>query len=308
MIDLRQALADYLELRRNMGFQVLEDGRLLGQFLRFLEESKAQRPTTELALAWARQPAHARPAWWAHRLGYVRQFTRYLWALDPTQEIPSSKLIVARVQRRVPYLYSDADIRDLLGAARDLGGGPLRGATYTTLLGLIAATGMRGSEAIGLDRADVDFEQGLLVVRESKFGKSRELPLHDSTVAALRAYATGRDRFCPAALSPAFFLSTAGTRLHRQKVHFTFLGVVRAAGLWNRRPHRPTIHDLRHSFAVAALTQFYREGVDVGPRLAALSTYLGHVGPTSTYWYLTATPELLALVQAQLQRTAEARS
>jgi integrase len=186
---------------------------------------------------------------------------------------------------------------------------PLRRATLQTLVGLLYVTGMRVGEAIRLDRDDVDLIRGLLLVRDSKFGKSRELPVHESTTVALRAYARQRDELCPEASSPAFFVSLAGTRLLYCNVHLAFLGFVRDAGLTPRSPTcRPRPHDLRHSFAVETLTGWYRDGGDVESRLPSLSTYLGHVHPANTYWYLSAAPELLGLAAERLESATEVRS
>jgi integrase len=180
--------------------------------------------------------------------------------------------------------------------------------TYVTFLSLLAVTGMRVSEAINLDRCDVGGDEGVLTVRLTKFGKSRELPLHPSTVNALEVYARTRDRLLPLQRSSSFFLSEAGTRLIYNNVHFKFHRLIDRAGLADRRPHRPRIHDLRHTFAIRTLINWYRAGVEVEPRLPVLSTYMGHVSPTSTYWYLTAVPELLALVSERAERAHEVRS
>jgi integrase/recombinase XerD len=168
---------------------------------------------------------------------------------------------------------------------------------------------MRVGEAIALDRDDLDPATGVLTVRHGKFGKSRELPLHPSTVSALADYARLRDRLCPTPRTPAWFVSTAGTRLIYNNVHYELHRLIHAAGLRPRSPRcRPRPHDLRHSFAVATLLDWYRDGTDVDAALPRLSTYLGHVEPASTYWYLTATPELLALVAARLDHHLEERS
>jgi len=168
---------------------------------------------------------------------------------------------------------------------------------------------MRVGEALRLDRDDVDFAERILVVRDSKSGKSREIPLHDSTAGALRAYARRRDELRTQASSPAFFISLAGTRLLYDGFHLAFLGLVRDAGITPRSATcRPRPHDLRHSFAVSTLIGWYREGVDVEPRLATLSTYLGHVHPANTYWYLSAAPELLGLAAARLEAATGERS
>lgn len=241
------------------------------------------------------------------RLTVVRGFARYLHALDERHEVPPADLLPARWHRPTPYLYSEADLGRLLGAARALPR-PLRAATYATLIGLLAVSGMRVGEAIGLDRGDLDWSAGLLIVREAKFGKSRELVLHPSALAALRPYDRGRRQLWPRPRTPAFFISVTGTRLIYSEVQRTFGVLVHQAGLAPRSGRcRPRLHDLRHSFAVNTLLGWYRAGLDVEARMHSLSTYLGHIDPANTYWYLSAAPELLALAGERLERAMEAR-
>ena len=302
MTGLRDALDDYLALRRGLGFRLERPGRLLADFTGYLEAAGAPTVTTELALAWATAPAGADPSWWRMRLAAIRPFARYLAALIPETEVPPAGLLPGRVSRRaVPYLYSAAEITALMTAAAAIRA-PLRAATYQTLIGLLAITGMRAGEAIRLDRSDADLQAGLLTIRESKFGKSRQLPLHATTVAALAGYAALRDQHQPRPATPAFFISLTGTRLIYKNAHHTFHLLTQAAGLTPRAPRcRPRIHDLRHSFAVATLLSWYQDGGDVAARLPLLSAWLGHADPRSTYWYLTGTPELLALAGQRLE-------
>src|SRR5262249_50423843 len=216
-------------------------------------------------------------------------------------EVPPADLVPWRPCRATPYLYSDADIAALIAAAASLRF-PLRTAAYQTLIGLLAVTGIRVGEAIRLDRADLDLPDGVLTVRESKFGKSRLLPLHPTTAEALRAYLRLRDRLHPQPSTPAVFISPAGTRLLYCNVHSTFQRLARQAGLQPRSAScRPRIHDLRHSFAVRSLLDAYASGQDGQARLTLLATYLGHVDPSATYWYLAAAPELLALAGQRLE-------
>lgn len=307
MSALRDALQEYLTVRRALGFKLERAARLLPDFISYLELRGARTVTTALAVEWARQPSEGPSAWWAQRLGIVRGFAKHLQVLDARTEVPPADLLPARARRATPYLYSPRDIEDLMGAARDLGPA-LRSATYTTLIGLLAVTGMRVGEVIRLDRQDVDWTHGLLVVRNSKFGKSREVPLHDSTVETLRGYQHLRNRHVRRPKAPSFLLSTAGTRLHYKNVHWTFLTLVRQAGLQRRSAHcRPRPHDLRHTFAVSTLLNWYRTGADVEARLPLLSTYLGHTDPGSTYWYLSATPELLSLAVRRMEKAWEPR-
>ena len=306
MSPLQAALDDYVRVRRALGFGLAREGRLLPDFVALLERHGHATITVPLALRWALAPPGASPRWAQTRLAMVRGFARYLAAHDPRTEVPDPAwLPTPRTTRRTPYLYTDAEVRALIQAARTLQG--LKGATYATLIGLLAATGMRVGEALALERGDVDDHDPVLVIRHGKFGKARELPLHPTTTAALRAYAHERDRVWPQPRSPHFLLSRAGTRLRYQNVQGTFQRLVSRAPLTGPRPPRPRLHDLRHTFAVTTLVRWYRAGVDVEVRLPALSTYLGHVAPSSTYWYLTATPELLQLAHHRAHRVREAR-
>jgi len=213
MSALREAAEEYLQVRRALGYKLRQPGRLLVQFVEFLEERGASHITTELALAWARQPASGSQIWWHQRLVVVRGFARHLVALDPRTEVPASDLLPARPHRAVPYLYSDAEIAWLIQAARALAP-PLKAATYATLIGLLSATGMRVGEAIGLDRDDVDLEDGWLLIRRAKNDHRREVPLHQSAVQALDAYARLRDELCPRPLSKSFLVTITGRRPH----------------------------------------------------------------------------------------------
>lgn len=296
MRRLRVAVNRYLELRRALGFKLERAAWLLPDFVRHLETHRAAFITVRLALIWAQRPADAHSSWWAERLSIVRGFARHLQAEDPRHQVPPVDLIPRRVRRAVPVLFSAGEIAALLRAARRIKA-PLRAATCETLFGLLATTGMRIGEAIRLDRDDLDFNQQLLIVRHSKFGKSREVVLHPSVLSALRRYSAVRDRRCPRPRSPACFLSLNGTRLIYNNVHRAFRSLARVAGV---RPGRP--HDLRHSFAVATLLRWYRQGADLDAWMPRLSTYLGHATPESTYWYLTAAPELMAIACRKLDR------
>jgi len=306
MSPLQRALDDYMRVRRALGFGLAREGRLLPQFVTFLERHGHASLSAPLALRWALTPLGVSPQWARTRLAMVRGFARYLAAHDPRTQVPGLELLPPPpTARRMPYLYTDAEVCALVQAARTLPG--LKGATYATLLGLLAATGMRVGEALALERDDVDAHDRVLRIRHGKFGKARELPLHPTTTAALRAYARERDRMLPHPRSPSFLLSRAGTRLHYTNVHATFLRLLHRTRLALPPPPRPRLHDLRHTFAVTTLVRWYRAGVEVEVRLPALSTYLGHVAPSSTYWYLTATPELLQLAHRRAQRVHEAR-
>ena len=307
MSPLRQALDDYLTMRRGLGYKLERAEKLLAQFLAYLDEVGADHVTVAYALAWARLPADGDPSWWSQRLSVVRGFAGYLHTLDPAAEVPAAELLPWRRRRATPYLYTDAEIAALLAACASLRF-PLRVTTYRTLLGLLAVSGLRVGEAIRLDRGDLDLDRGLLLVRDSKFGKSRELPLHATAVRALRTYLRRRQPLQPGPQAEALFVSLAGTRLRYSNVNWTFLRLVRRAGLEPRSATcRPRLHDLRHSFAVRTVLDAYRADSDVQARLPLLSTYLGHVDPAATYWYLSAAPELLALAGQRLERYLETR-
>jgi integrase len=302
MTDLLRAVREYLSIRRHLGFKLERDGALLPDFVAFLKESGSSVITGPLALAWATKPAEATAQWWATRLGMVRTFARYVQTLDPRTEIPPRDLLVWAKQRRQPYIYSDAEIAALMAATSRIGD-PLRAQTYLTLIGLLASTGMRVGEVIALNRRGLTREEGVLTVHDGKFGKSREVPLHRTTLNALEDYARQRERRFRHSVGPAFFVSLAGNRLFYSNVHQTFLRLVDWAGLADRKPHRPRIHDLRHTFAIRTLIDWYQSGLDVQRKLPVLSTYLGHVSPSSTYWYLSAVPELLGVAAERLEES-----
>ena len=300
MKPLLAAAQDYLALRRALGFKLHHETWWLPDFVAYLASHGSATITTELALRWAQRPADADPSWWAKKLGAIRRFARHHHACDPRTEVPPPDLLPYRAQRQTPHIYSDEELTSLFEQARRLPY-PLTSATYTTILGLLTATGMRVGEALALDQQDVDWRQSLLTVRSSKFGKTRQLPLHHSTTSALRDYVQVRDRLCPRRRAPSLFVSRAGTRVFHQKFHHVFLRLIRLSGIGAGPGRRPRLHDLRHTFAVKTLSDWYRNGVDVEQRLPWLSTYLGHVNPISTYWYLTATPELLMLAADRLE-------
>ncbi|HUZ86986.1 MAG TPA: tyrosine-type recombinase/integrase [Candidatus Baltobacterales bacterium] len=308
MIPLRPALKNYLTMRRALGYKLQRTEKLLAQFIAYVEATSAGLVTIDVAVGWATLPIGGDESWWAARLSVVRSFAHYLHTLDDTAEVPPADLMPARTHRAVPYLYSDDEVLALVAAAAILDF-PLRVLTYQTLIPLLAVTGIRIGEAIRLDTKDVDFENGLLTVWLGKFGKSRELPLHPSTLYALGQFLRRRNRLYPGPKAPSLFISTAGTRLRYCNVHWTWLRLVQRAGLQPRSTVcRPRIHDLRHSFAVQTVIDAYRSDVDVAPRLPLLSTYLGHVHPRHTYWYLSAAPELLTLAGQRLERSLEQRS
>lgn len=303
MSALHQRVEDYLRVRRALGFKLVDHGRLLPDFVDYLERTGASTVTIDASLAWAMQPQNVQPYRWKQRLSVVRGFARYLQAFDPATQVPPSDLLAYRRRRPTPYVFSTDEVAGLLAAADTLGH-PLRGVTHRTLFGLLAATGIRVGEALHLDRNDVDLDAGSLEIKQTKFNKSRRLPLHESTVAALASYIVERDRFWPRPIQPSLFVSITGTRIADRRVRAVFAHLVEQVGLEPRSgSSRPRIHSLRHSFAVATLLDWYRSGVDVAARMPLLSAYLGHAGPASTYWYLSAVPELLVLAASRLEPT-----
>jgi integrase/recombinase XerD len=307
MSGLAEHAEQYLQLRRAVGFKLVGEAQLLAEFVKFAEQAGQRTVTTQAALAWARLPAGGSPNYLSRRLRAIRSFARYLHALDPACEVPSIELLPASKYRPAPYLYSDGEIVALMRAARELRP-PLRAAMFETLIGLLACTGLRIGEALRLDRGDFDPIRGLLTVRDSKFGKSREVLLDPSTVRALAGYGEIRDRLCRHPETPSLFVTTRGTRPAHPTIHQPFRALLEQVGVKHPSPtRRVRTHDLRHSFAVNTLLGWYRDGDDVAARMPLLSTYLGHVDPAATYWYLSAAPELLTLAAERLEQ-AEGRS
>jgi integrase/recombinase XerD len=281
---LRQALGEYLSLRRALGFKLATTGRLLGQFLDYLDRQQATALTVAHALAWATSPSCASTTWHAIRLSMVRGFAVYLHSLDASVVVPPADLLRHGNDRATPYLYSDAEIRALITAAGRLQPA-FRATTYQTLIGLLAATGLRISEAADTDDLD-PADGGHLLVRQTKFGKDRLVPLHPSTTRALVDYLNQRDRQHPHPRCPALLVSTVGTRLYHSNIGLVFNRLTAQVGIVRRSANcRPRIHDVRHSFAVATLTDWYRSGADVPAMMPRLATYMGHTDPKNTFWY-----------------------
>jgi len=310
MSTLGEALVEYLELRRGLGFKMQAAGLQLPRFVGFLERQQTSFITTRLALEWSQEPASVQPAEWARRLGYVRGFARYRSATDPRTEIPTSGLLPHHSTRARPYLYSDAELQALLDAAlawpTRWPSTPLRPQMLHCLFGLLAVTGMRFGEALDLQLDDIDLGTGLLTLRSPKLGRSRLVPIHATTSETLAAYlkhrlaAFGRDP------SPYVFVSSRGNRVDMAQLHRNFYELSRRVGLRAAgASHGPRLHDLRHRFAVRTLQRWYEQGVDVQRKLPVLSTYLGHVNVEDTYWYLNAWPELMAHATARLERRWE---
>ena len=308
MSRLDAAVEDYLTLRHGLGFTLKGARPLLADFTAFLDRHGAETITTDLAVAWATAPTGVDPLWWRQRLGTVREFARYLATINPHTQIPPVDLLPARHNRRTPYLYTEAEITALMAAGQALSP-PLRAATYTTLVGLLMVTGLRLGEAIALDRGDLKTDTSTLIVRHGKNGRSREIPLHPTSLQALLEYRATAERVIPQPPSPSLLVSIRGTRLCESAVHPTFAVMLTQAGLQPRgtRCH-PRLHDARHSLAVQALIHWYDDGADVDAKLPLLSAFLGHANPASTYWYLQAAPELFSRVADRLDHLPGASS
>ncbi len=301
MSALQPRVDEYLAIRRSLGFKLAGHGTVLLEFVGWLDNRGATAITADLALAWSQSRPTSSPVRERQRLTTVRRFAEYMHAIDPRTEVPAKDLLPAAQQRMAPYIYSAAEISELMAAARRLSP-PLKAATYETFIGLLSCTGLRFGEAAGLDRTDVDIASGSLLVRFGKNGRSRQVPIHPTTVLALATYAARRDQLCPKPQSPAFFVTTRGGRLPDSSVQTVFARLLHQTGLDARgRSRRPRLHDLRHTFVVRTMLNWYRNGVDVQARLPLLSTYLGHVDPKATYWYQEAAPELLALAARRLE-------
>lgn len=302
MNTLLNAVDEYLRLRRSLGFKLTREGRLLPNFVSFLEHHGATYITIDLAVRWATLPERTSPAHLASRLRMVRLFARHWSATDPRTEVPPTGMLPGRYHRKPPYIYSPNEIRSLIATAWKLRSHRgLRPWTYATIIGLAAVTGMRAGELVRLDRDDVDLDRGVLRVRQSKFGKSRLLPVHRSTQLALRSYARQRDRIFARLSTPSFFASDQGRRLNWSILRWNFVQLSIRCGIRSSTDRRgPRVHDLRHTFAVRTVLAWYQVGADVEQRLPTLTTYLGHGHVTDTFWYLSAVPELLALAAARL--------
>ncbi len=311
MTPLDQALKDYIAIRRGLGFQLRLPASSLRNFVAFLQAEGASYITTELALRWATQPMEAQPFTWAWRLSMVRRFATWYSATEPRTEIPPAGILAHRYLRKTPHIYKDDEIERLLRGAQQLPSSKgLRASTFTTVFGLLAVAGMRINEALSLDRQDVDLEHGILHVRRTKFGKSRYVPVHPSTVDALKKYAEARQRIFPTPSTPAFFISERGSRVTEWAARYTFAKLSQRLGLRiSAKGHGrgPRLHDMRHRFAARTLIHWYRAGLDVERELPKLATYLGHVHVNETYWYLEAVPELLQLATDRLIEREEQR-
>jgi integrase len=307
MTNLRSALERYLTIRKGLGYKYEAQSRRLADFVAFMEKRKVATITTKLAMEWATLLAD-RQASWSLRLSDVRGFALHVTSFDPRTEVPPVGILPGP-KRAKPYLYSDAEIDALLKAAQTL---PpehgLRRWTYHALFGLIAVTGLRLSEAISLECDDVDLDAGILTIRQTKFGKSRLVPLHSTACTALRRYAARRDAHHGSRRGPTFFVTKQGGRLLHRHVYCAFWRLSREIGLRQSGDHTgPRVHDLRHTFATRVLLDGYRDGKDVEQLLPVLSTYLGHTCVRDTYWYLSSCPGLMQEAVQRLDRRWEVK-
>ena len=313
MNTLRQAVQEYLSMRRHLGFTLREAGKGLLDFVTFMEQHRASYITPALALAWAQQPSNVQPAYWAGRLSCVRVFARHRSATDPRTQIPPQGLLPFQPKRARPYLYSDDEIERLLRAALKMPfryeRGALRPWVYYCLFGLLSVSGLRLGEARNLELQDVDLKAAVLTIRGAKFGKTRLVPLHASTCQVLRDYIARRKRhWAQRPVSSYLFVSSWGNRLDGGDIHRTFYVLSRQIGLRGLSDsHGPRLHDMRHRFATDTLVRWYRSNQDPERLLPILSAYLGHVHVADTHWYLSGSPELMREAMRRLEHRWEDR-
>ena len=310
MSALRSELERYLSIRRALGYDLSTTERVLRRFVVFAESEKTEYIGTALFLRWQENFAGANRQTWARRLGMVRLFAQWLQSINPKHEVPPPSLLPGRQRRSRPYIYTEDEVRRIVQAAAELPSiNGLRPLTMSTLFGLIAVTGLRINEALSLDVADIDFVQGVLTLRRGKLGKQRLLPVSDSTILQLRSYAAERNRLLGTQPDP-FFVSDQGGRVTDCSARYNFAVVCQSIGLrmpekFNRHGRGPRIHDLRHTFAVRTLLNWYRTGKDPAREMIKLIAYLGHDKPAYTYWYFEAVPELLDLARRRVEQEIE---
>jgi integrase/recombinase XerD len=314
MTTLSQRLDGYLAVRRSLGYDLSFSGRVLRRFAAFADGEGVDHVTVDLFLRWKAAFGSANNNTWSARLGMVRVFAGWLQGHDARTEVPPPGLISGKLRRTRPHIYTNVDIIMIVTrAARLPSRYGLRGWTCSTLFGLIAVTGLRISEAIGIDDHDIDLDEGVITVRRGKNGKARFVPIVPSTIDRLRAYRTERTRLLGATSGP-FFLIEGGKRPTDCYARYNFAVVSQGIGLretqhFCKHGRGPRIHDLRHTFAVRTIMDWYRKGLDPDREMIKLSTYLGHSKPDHTYWYIEAVPELLHLASTRAERSlAEGRA
>ena len=314
MNTLREAVEEYLSMRRHLGFKLHDTGRGLRDFVKFMEKRQASFITQSLALTWAQQPMNVQPAHWAKRMCFVRGFARHRSADDPRTEVPSPGLLPFRSRRATPHLYSDEEVKNLLNAALNMPYRYERGAllpwTYFCLFGVLCVSGLRVGEACDLELRDVDLDAAVLIVREAKFGRTRLVPLHSSTCDVIAEYIARRRRhWAGRSVSSYLFVSSRGNPLDGARIRRTFCSLSRQVGLRGQHDHNgPRLHDFRHRFATRTLVNWYRGGKDPERLLPVLSAYLGHVHIADTQWYLEGSPELMSEAMRRLDNHWEDRS
>lgn len=303
MTTLRQAMEEYIDMRRALGWKLHAARYYLLDFASFMEQRNASAITSRLALEWAQQPGDVKPVTWANRLTVVREFAKHYQAIDSRTQIPPASLLPHRHKRKRPYIFAHSEIEALLEKACNLpGASAFKRQTYHCLFGLLCVSGMRISEVLNLKVADVDLQAGILTVERSKFGKTRLIPLHDSTRRVLTAYRQTRHEILKNRTSDYFFISETRDRLYHDTVRRVFYALMKDIGSPRQiKRAGPRLHDLRHRFAIETLLRWYRDGQDVERCLPVLSTFLGHLNIAHTYWYLTACPELMGLAVNRLE-------
>lgn len=303
MTTLKLLINDYLCLRRSLGYKLIDTEYILKKFFLFLEQEHAVYINTEKLLQWIDISKSLSLSQKSYRYSIIRKFAQYAHAIDASHEVPQYRLISCKSKRISPHIYSDCEISNLLKACKNLSAGNgLRRYTYFTIFGLLAITGMRISEATSLKRNDVDLTTGIITIRESKFSKSRCIPVHNTTIKFLSEYIRYRNKIYPKTEIDSFFLSDPGTVLTSAVLRVMFLRISHHIGFRKKnQKYGPRIHDLRHTFAVKTVIRWYKNGDNVDMKMPLLSTYLGHVKPSDTYWYLSSIPELVGLAAIKLE-------
>lgn len=304
MTSLRKHANDYINLRRKLGFKLIEAERLINNFITFIENENSSFITIKSAFNWAKKPKNILRSCWGTRLSVIRKFSCYVKTIDLRNEIPPFGLLNYKHQRSKPYIYSDDEILKLLKASLLLKSNQnIRAHTYYTIFGLLAVTGLRISELTSILISDVDFIEGRLIIRKTKNRKSRIIPIHKSTLQVLRRYLYFRNKIEAKNKSSNFFISEEGTNITNFTVRNTFIKLSRKISLRKSTDSfGPRLHDFRHTFAVRTIIQWYKEDADVEVQMPILSTYLGHVKPSDTYWYLSLVPELVALAGKRFEK------
>lgn len=302
--SMMDRVEEYLRVRRSLGYKLKIEGGELHRFAQFAEKQKHSGPiTVELAVAWAKSSKKDSQLFHARRIETLRGLTKFCALFEQETEIPSPKLL-GRAHRRIsPYIYTPQEILELIDAAGQIEPqGGLRPETMRHLIGLLSATGLRISEALYLNRTDVDLDHGYLLIRETKFNKSRYVPLHPTAVQAMYEYTDIRERKMPFATNAtAFFLNGKGAPFQYRQALYAFQSIRRRLG-WEKKGKRPPrLHDLRHTFACRRLLAWYEQGIDINRAILYLSVYLGHYKVTDTYWYLTGIPSLMAIAAERFE-------